>query len=72
MADTVWPRLHAVSDEDVTAEAAAVADRAAEALVPGRMPAVYLGHGAPPLLDDRCGWPNWQPGRGRCRGRAPC
>ena len=52
MADAVWPRLHAVSDEDVTAEAAAVAARAAEALVPGRMPAVYLGHGAPPLLDD--------------------
>ena len=35
-----------------TAAAAAVAARAAEALVPGRMPALYLGHGAPPLLDD--------------------
>jgi 4,5-DOPA dioxygenase extradiol len=31
----------------------ASAARAAEAQVPGRMPTIYLGHGAPPLLDDR-------------------
>jgi 4,5-DOPA dioxygenase extradiol len=29
-----------------------VASRAAIAVQPGRMPAVYLGHGAPPLVDD--------------------
>jgi 4,5-DOPA dioxygenase extradiol len=29
-----------------------VAQRAAYAVEPGRMPAVYLGHGAPPLVDD--------------------
>jgi 4,5-DOPA dioxygenase extradiol len=29
-----------------------VATRAAAALQPGRMPAIYLGHGAPPLVDD--------------------
>jgi 4,5-DOPA dioxygenase extradiol len=29
-----------------------VAERAAAAVAPGRMPAVYLGHGAPPLVDD--------------------
>jgi 4,5-DOPA dioxygenase extradiol len=29
-----------------------VAQRAAHAVEPGRMPAVYLGHGAPPLVDD--------------------
>ena len=29
-----------------------VAARAALAAVPGRMPAIYLGHGAPPLVDD--------------------
>jgi 4,5-DOPA dioxygenase extradiol len=29
-----------------------VASRAATAVEPGRMPAVYLGHGAPPLVDD--------------------
>jgi len=29
-----------------------VAARAARAAVPGRMPAIYLGHGAPPLVDD--------------------
>jgi 4,5-DOPA dioxygenase extradiol len=32
--------------------AAAVAAVAAEATIAGRMPAVYLGHGAPPLVDD--------------------
>jgi 4,5-DOPA dioxygenase extradiol len=35
------------------AEAAdSVARRAGSALIAGRMPAVYLGHGAPPLVDD--------------------
>ncbi len=29
-----------------------VAERAAAAIQPGRMPAIYLGHGAPPLVDD--------------------
>jgi len=52
MDDEAWPRLRPVSEDEVTAAAAAVAARAAEALVPGRMPAIYLGHGAPPLLDD--------------------
>ena len=39
---------------DVELEAAArtVTDVSAGALVPGRMPAIYLGHGAPPLVDD--------------------
>jgi 4,5-DOPA dioxygenase extradiol len=55
MDDEAWPRLRPVGEDEVTAAAAAVAARAAEALVPGRMPAIYLGHGAPPLLDD----PQW-------------
>ena len=39
--------------EDHLDEAAArVARRAADAQVDGRMPAIYLGHGAPPLVDD--------------------
>jgi 4,5-DOPA dioxygenase extradiol len=29
-----------------------VAERAANATAPGRMPAIYIGHGAPPLVDD--------------------
>ena len=29
-----------------------VAERAATAVTPDRMPAIYLGHGAPPLVDD--------------------
>ena len=32
--------------------AATVADLSARAIQPGRMPAMYLGHGAPPLVDD--------------------
>ena len=39
--------------EPVTADAAdQVAMLAATAVQPGRMPAIYLGHGAPPLVDD--------------------
>jgi 4,5-DOPA dioxygenase extradiol len=39
--------------EPVTADAAdQVAMLAATAVRPGRMPAIYLGHGAPPLVDD--------------------
>jgi 4,5-DOPA dioxygenase extradiol len=39
--------------EPVPEDAAAqVARRAASAVLPGRMPALYLGHGAPPLVDD--------------------
>jgi 4,5-DOPA dioxygenase extradiol len=39
--------------EAVPANAAEqVAERAAAAVAPGRMPAIYLGHGAPPLVDD--------------------
>jgi len=37
---------------DLEAAAATVARRAAGAQVEGRMPALYLGHGAPPLVDD--------------------
>lgn len=39
--------------EQVPADAAQeVADRASAGVAPGRMPAIYLGHGAPPLVDD--------------------
>jgi len=39
--------------EPVPADAGAiVADLAAQGTVGGRMPAMYLGHGAPPLVDD--------------------
>ncbi|HEY1643969.1 MAG TPA: class III extradiol ring-cleavage dioxygenase [Streptosporangiaceae bacterium] len=39
--------------EPVPADAAEqVTSRAAAAVQPGRMPALYLGHGAPPLVDD--------------------
>ncbi len=52
MDDEAWPRIAAVNEQEVASAAAAVGARAAQAQVPGRMPAVYVGHGAPPLLDD--------------------
>jgi 4,5-DOPA dioxygenase extradiol len=52
MDDETWPRIAAVDEREVASAAAAVGARAARAQVAGRMPAVYLGHGAPPLLDD--------------------
>ena len=42
------PDHEAVPDD----AAARVAGRAAAAVAPGRMPAIYMGHGAPPLVDD--------------------
>ena len=39
----------AVSPEE---QAGAVAERAQKANSPGRMPTLYIGHGAPPLVDD--------------------
>lgn len=43
----------APAHEQVPADAAAqVAERATQRTTPERMPAMYLGHGAPPLVDD--------------------
>ncbi|HUK69339.1 MAG TPA: class III extradiol ring-cleavage dioxygenase [Streptosporangiaceae bacterium] len=46
-------RPYASVHEAVPADAARlVAERAAAGLAAGRMPALYMGHGAPPLVDD--------------------
>ena len=47
-----WAPASPPSQTEIEAAAAAVAATAAAGLVPGRMPAIYLGHGAPPLVDD--------------------
>jgi len=52
MDDAAWPWAHEPDEATIAAAAAGVTERAAAAQVDGRMPAVYLGHGAPPLLDD--------------------
>lgn len=52
MDDAAWPWTHEPDEATIAAAAAGVTERAAAAQVDGRMPAVYLGHGAPPLLDD--------------------
>jgi 4,5-DOPA dioxygenase extradiol len=49
--DLLW-KPAAVSAAEIEAAAAAVTERAAAALTEERMPAIYLGHGAPPLVDD--------------------
>jgi 4,5-DOPA dioxygenase extradiol len=49
--DLFW-KPAATSTAEIEAAAAAVTERAAAALTEGRMPAIYLGHGAPPLVDD--------------------
>ena len=39
---------------------------------PGRMPAIYLGHGPPPRwATTRCGWSNSRRGPAPCRGPGP-
>lgn len=52
MSDAAWPWLHEPDAAAAAAAAAKVTEVVATAQVPGRMPAIYLGHGAPPLLDD--------------------
>ncbi len=47
-----WAPASPPSQTEIDEAAAAVAATAAAGVVPGRMPAVYLGHGAPPLVDD--------------------
>jgi hypothetical protein len=38
----------------------------------GPLPALYIGHGAPPLLDDALWMGNWPRGRTACRSRGRC
>jgi 4,5-DOPA dioxygenase extradiol len=47
-----WAPASPPSQTEIDEAAAAVAATAAAGVVPGRMPAIYLGHGAPPLVDD--------------------
>ena len=52
MDEELLPRAKSLLRADLAAEAAEVTSRAAAAQVDGCMPAIYLGHGAPPLVDD--------------------
>src|SRR5665647_1458454 len=52
MDEELLPQASPTGEDDLEAAGMAVAERAATAVVDGRMPAVYLGHGAPPLVDD--------------------
>jgi 4,5-DOPA dioxygenase extradiol len=49
--DLFW-KPGAIAAAEIEEAAAAVTARAAAAQTEGRMPAIYLGHGAPPLVDD--------------------
>ena len=73
MSDDAWPRLQAVTEDEVTAAAAVVASsrgrgpgaRPHAGRLPGPRRAAAPGRRAV----DGASWP---PGRRRCRGRAPC
>ena len=52
MDEELLPQASPTGEDDLEAAGMAVAERAATAVVDGRMPAVYFGHGAPPLVDD--------------------
>jgi 4,5-DOPA dioxygenase extradiol len=50
--EQAWPQGPPPNEDQLAVAADEVATRAAAAQVEGRMPAVYLGHGAPLLVDD--------------------
>ena len=52
MDEELMPQTPPADGGDLEGAGMVVAQAAATAIVDGRMPAVYLGHGAPPLVDD--------------------
>src|SRR2546428_12246701 len=52
MDEELKPQAASVPEEDPDGAAQAVAERARHASASGRMPTLYIGHGAPPLVDD--------------------
>jgi 4,5-DOPA dioxygenase extradiol len=52
MDEDLFRKPAVISAAEVEEATAAVTERAAAAVTEGRMPAIYLGHGAPPLVDD--------------------
>ena len=66
-----WQPATPPTQTEIDAAAAAVTKVAAAGIPGDRMPAIYLGHGAPPLVDDRLWVAHWQHGRAPCPGRAP-
>ena len=52
MSESAWPTGTPPTESEIGEATARVTGQAAAAVVAGRMPAVYLGHGAPPLVDD--------------------
>src|SRR3982075_1317971 len=52
MDEELKPQPASSPEEPANVAASAVAERARSASASGRMPALYIGHGAPPLVDD--------------------
>jgi 4,5-DOPA dioxygenase extradiol len=52
MDEELKPQAASAPEEPVNGAASAVAERARKASASGRMPTLYIGHGAPPLVDD--------------------
>jgi 4,5-DOPA dioxygenase extradiol len=52
MDEELKPQAASAPEEPANGAASAVAERARKASTSGRMPTLYIGHGAPPLVDD--------------------
>jgi 4,5-DOPA dioxygenase extradiol len=52
MSESAWPTGTPPTESEIREAAGRVTGQATAGVVAGRMPAVYLGHGAPPLVDD--------------------
>ena len=52
MDEELKPQPASAPEEAADGAASAVAERARHASASGRMPTLYIGHGAPPLVDD--------------------
>ena len=52
MDEELKPQAASSPEEPADGAAKAVAERARHASATGRMPTLYIGHGAPPLVDD--------------------
>src|SRR3977135_1939548 len=52
MDEELKPQPASSPEEPANVAASAVAERARSASASGRMPALYIGHGAPPLVDE--------------------
>jgi len=72
MDEELKPQPASAPEEPAQPAASAVEERARHASASGRMPTLYIGHGAPLWSMIRSGSPNWRPGLRRYPVQARC